>query len=233
MFFSQLTFDTVSLEAGRLARFLSEDSYQDHQLIWRLFPGQPDVQRNFLFRREQVNGWPCFYIVSEKEPQREDDLYCIKTKIYAPILRKGQILAFSVRVNPVVTRWLGEGEQRRQVRHDVVMDAKKSQHLGELPRTQRPIEAELAQTAGMSWLESRCVSWGFSVDRAAVRVDGYRQHRAYKKGRKRPIRFSTLDFTGLLKVDDPERLLQTLFQGIGKARGLGCGLLLVKPVKGG
>ena len=61
--------------------------------------------------------------------------------------------------------------------------------------------------------------------------DSYRQHRVFKRGRNYPIRFSTLEYTGLLTVEDPDCFRQTLFHGIGKSRALGCGLLLVKPVR--
>ena len=45
-----------------------------------------------------------------------------------------------------------------------------------------------------------------------------------------PICFSTLDFSGLLTVADPEKFLSTLYGGIGPAKGFGCGLLLIKRV---
>ena len=110
------------------------------------------------------------------------------------------------------------------------MDAKKSMGYGKMPLSERPEESQLIQDVGIDWLHSRCANWGFSI-RDGVRVDGYRQHRMYKNGRPQPIRFSTLEYSGLLRVDEPDRLRRTLFEGIGKARGLGCGLLLVKPVR--
>jgi len=44
----------------------------------------------------------------------------------------------------------------------------------------------------------------------------------------REIRFSTLDFTGLLTVTDPDVFLDKLEQGIGPAKAFGCGLMLLK-----
>ncbi|MEA2080768.1 MAG: type I-E CRISPR-associated protein Cas6/Cse3/CasE [Pseudomonadota bacterium] len=43
------------------------------------------------------------------------------------------------------------------------------------------------------------------------------------------INFSTLDYSGLLTVTDPELFKAALFQGIGPAKAFGCGLLLVRP----
>ena len=59
---------------------------------------------------------------------------------------------------------------------------------------------------------------------------GYRRHRHYKARGKRLIEYSTLDFAGILEVTDPERFQNTLFNGIGPAKGFGCGLLLVRRV---
>jgi len=231
MYFSRITINAAALDAGAFARLLGQDVYHDHQWVWRLFPERPDAQRDFLFRKEQVNKWPCFYFVSAASPCDESGVWQVETKPYSPRLRQGQKLAFNVRVNPVVTRWEGEEGKRRQVRHDVVMDARKSLYSSERPRPEHPGEGDLIQEAGMSWMQSRCVGWGFSVDAGKVRVDGYRQHRVFKVGQKRSIRFSTLEYTGLLTVDNPDCFRQTLFQGIGKSRGLGCGLLLVKPAR--
>jgi len=230
MYFSRIRMKQENLSVNKLTQMLGQDTYQDHKMVWLFFPDRPQADRVFLFRKEQVNGWPCFYVVSALEPVDTSGLWQIETKSYRPQLRVGQRLAFEVRVNPVVTRWVEEGGKRRQVRHDVVMDAKKALNVGELSISERPNGAELIQDAGVKWIQSRCQSWGFSVIESAIRVDGYCQQRVFKKEGKQPIRFSTLEYTGLLTVNDSDLFCNTLFQGIGKSRGLGCGLLLVKPV---
>jgi CRISPR system Cascade subunit CasE len=60
-------------------------------------------------------------------------------------------------------------------------------------------------------------------------VDGYIQHRFVKPKKKQMVQISTLDFTGLLTVTDPERFTTALFNGIGPAKGFGCGLMMVRP----
>jgi CRISPR system Cascade subunit CasE len=42
------------------------------------------------------------------------------------------------------------------------------------------------------------------------------------------IRYSTIDFQGVLNVTDSEKFQAVLFKGIGKAKAFGCGLMLVK-----
>ena len=230
MYFSRIRIRPENLTAKKLTHIFEQDSYLDHQLVWHFFSDRPAADRDFLFRREQINNWPCFYVVSALEPVDTSSIWQIETKAYRPQLRVGQRLAFGVRVNPVVTRWVETGGKRRQVRHDVVMDAKKALNFTLLPIPERPNSAVLIQDAGVKWIRSRCQSWGFSVMDRTIRVDGYRQHRVFKRGRNYPIRFSTLEYTGLLTVEAPDCFRQTLFHGIGKSRGLGCGLMLVKPV---
>ncbi|MGY6275374.1 type I-E CRISPR-associated protein Cas6/Cse3/CasE [Methylomonas sp. MgM2] len=47
-----------------------------------------------------------------------------------------------------------------------------------------------------------------------------------KKGQKSC--FSSVDFCGELQITDPEKFRQTLFNGLGRAKAFGCGLLMVK-----
>ena len=42
--------------------------------------------------------------------------------------------------------------------------------------------------------------------------------------------FSAVDFTGDLVVADVEAFKKTLFNGIGRSKAFGCGLLLVKRI---
>jgi len=74
-------------------------------------------------------------------------------------------------------------------------------------------------------LMSRASSRGFSVDTTSLSVDGYEQHR--EDGR---LTFSTVDFTGILTVQDAGRFSQALFNGVGHAKAFGCGLLLIRPL---
>ena len=214
------------------ARLLAQDAYQDHKLVWNFFSGQPDAKRDFVFRREQVEGWPCFYVVSGIRPEDKSGLWKVETKDYEPQLVEGQVLRFNVRANAVISKWEGEGANRRQVRHDVVMDAKKSLGKTLPPTPDRPSENDIIQEAAMRWLQSRCADWGFSVSPQGARVDNYSQHRVYKSRGSRPISFSTIEYTGVLRVEVPDLFKQTLYQGIGKSKGLGCGLLLVRPANG-
>ena len=103
----------------------------------------------------------------------------------------------------------------------------------------KPALYELVQARCLGWLEQRAEQAGFRVltrelhddeqgirEEKSVRVDGYAQHQGERKG----IRFSTVDFTGDLEITDTLAFRKTLQNGIGHAKGFGCGLLLVRRI---
>ena len=49
--------------------------------------------------------------------------------------------------------------------------------------------------------------------------------------RGRPVRIAKARFTGVLEVTDAEALRKVLTNGIGRARGYGCGLMTLAPVR--
>lgn len=156
--------------------------------------------RDFLFRVE-ADG---FLVLSADRPVCADGLWRVQSKPFAPRLRSGQVLAFALTANPTVTR--------DRKRHDVLMDAKK--------------RGEDREGAATRWLESRADRLGFSLERSAVL--GVAQHRFRKSSQL--VRYTSVDYAGVLKVGDPERFLETLKRGVGHAKSFGCGLLLVRPV---
>jgi|BioPla2DNA2_1021312.scaffolds.fasta_scaffold05578_8 CRISPR system Cascade subunit CasE len=200
--------------------------YQAHRQIWELFTDGPDRKRDFLYRQETFGSMPTFYAVSEREPVNRGGLWHIESKIYEPVLREGQRLAFVLRANPIRTKC---DEKGRHKRHDVVMDVKTRLKQQGRPRASWPLEPEIVQRAGFAWLATRGEQCGFDVRDGEVRADGYRQQRFFKQGKSKPIQFSTIDYTGLLTVIEPEAFLVALFNGIGPAKGFGCGMMMVRP----
>jgi CRISPR system Cascade subunit CasE len=128
-------------------------------------------------------------------------------------------LGFLLRANPVRTR---DGK-----RHDVIMEEKSRLRARSVPRAEWPREAELVQEAGAAWLAARAEKAGFRIH--AVRADGYRQHNFSKQADGHRVRFSTVDFTGLLEIIDAACFFrETLCRGIGHAKGFGCGMILIR-----
>lgn len=190
------------------------NSYYEHQMIWKLFDNDPDAKRDFLYRQVFEHGQIKYYILSKRIPKDKENIWSMDTKNYDPNLFKGQRLFFILRANPVVILKRMDGKRQR---HDVVMHTKK------LNSKQGSFQ-ELIQDSCIRWLEKRSSQYGFRLN--AVCVHGYRQHVVFSKGRK--ISYSTVDFKGDLMVNDPLSFKNILFSGIGKSRSFGCGLLMVK-----
>lgn len=202
---------------------LNQKPYALHQSLWELFSDHADRKRDFLYRVEQRQSQPLIYTVSVREPYRKHDLWYAESKDYKPKISEGMHLAFMLRANPIRTK---RDDENKQHRHDVVMEAKT--RLRE--RGESKSLSVLIQEEGSNWLSSRAERCGFKINQDRVRVDGYQQHRFFKgKGNKEVI-LSTLEFNGQLAVIDAELFLETLYKGIGPAKGFGCGLMLVRRI---
>lgn len=195
-----------------------------HRLLWTLFGDGATRRRDFLWR--EIDGDRidrlAFLILSARPPHDQHGLFEIDApKPWAPSLRRGDRLGFSLRANPVVTtRHAGA----RGTRHDVVMRAIHAIPSGErsAPRVQA-----IAQ-AGREWLEAQGDRHGFRLERE-LRVDGYLRRQIAREGGQ-PVRFSTLDFDGVVEVKDPEAVVPAIRRGFGKAKAWGCGLMLIRRV---
>jgi CRISPR system Cascade subunit CasE len=196
-----------------------------------------------LFRREQHGQWPVFYVLSQHPPHNNSLAWDVgKPKTFEPQLKNGQHLAFSLRVNPVVTlKHSDDDSDKKRIRHDAVAHFKQLHYQEKI---ERPSQARIIQRAGEEWLDKRADDYGFALDN--VCVDNYRQQRFYKSPKKPPITLSTLDFDGILEVTNADKFLSQFFYGgkhescrknhseikpgIGPGRAFGCGLMLIRRV---
>lgn len=219
-YFSRVSLDRDNPEARNLLRHLASNAYNEHQLLWGLWGlwgRRPEALRDFLFhRRDEVPG--SYYLVSAAPPLESGHGFLVESRPYQPRVEAGDQLAFELRANPVVTRRTDDG---RAVRHDVVTDAL-AHSEGRVPRDQ------LERDAGLAWLARRAEASGFTFDPEQVRTGAYRKE-SFQRGAQR-VRYSTLDFAGLLTVAEAERFGTVLRNGLGKARAFGCGLLLIRRV---
>ncbi|MGB9499444.1 MAG: type I-E CRISPR-associated protein Cas6/Cse3/CasE [Dissulfuribacterales bacterium] len=225
MYFSRVRLQTDMQNSYIMGAMISKDGYFSHQLLWKLFPEDPDAQRDFIYRQEYKNGTPVYYLVSKRKPVSVLGLADVETKAYTPAVSQGDHFEFSLRVNPVITRKKGDGKKHK--RHDVVMDAKKKlQNIGK----PKAMLSEIVATEGAMWLSGRAEKKGFFFEKENLRVDGYHQHCFVKRDKKTEIKFSTIDFQGFLTVSEPDVFVDTLFTGIGRSKAFGCGLLLVRRI---
>ena len=227
LFFSRIRLKSEAAVQAIAELLLPPDDRQvlaaRHKLIWSLFADHHDRIRDFLWR-EDKHG--VFYTLSARRP--ESAFFHIESKEFAPLLRAGDRLAFSLRANPVVSRRQGSG--RRGQRHDVVMDRLRaweaSREADGESRERRIIRQQVIQQAGADWLAAQGQRHGFRL--LSVSCSGYRQHQLPRRKGARHANISTLDFNGLLEVADPEAFLQRLRRGFGPAKAFGCGLMLIR-----
>ena len=221
-----------------VAQSFSGHTYSDHQFLWHFFAAPEGTLRDFLFRRIEPQGdrrQALFYCVSNRPAVAPHPAWQVASREYAPQVQAGDRLPFDLRVNPTQAR-KRDGKSRRD---DVVMHAKKriaaehgAQRWSDVPEAHRPALYELAQEAVREWMCGDGSQIGLAARHGFrvlddLRVDAYRQHRISRSSGA-AISLSTVDLTGTLEVIDPALFTRALLEGIGHAKGFGCGLLLVR-----
>jgi len=215
-----------------LQKWTHTTPYASHQWLWQLFPDSSE--RHFLFRQEPQAR---FFMLSQVAPAQQHSLFTIETKPFSPTLSEGQQLDFQLRANPVVCRI--------KKRSDVLMNAKfQAKAQGIASEKWWGLQVDAAQ----AWLEKQGVQHGFrlvapAMDDFAVWADPdgtdelaspgvsvltYQQHRFQRRQGESPIAYSSVDYAGSLVITDSARFTEALFNGIGKSKSLGCGMLMVK-----
>jgi CRISPR system Cascade subunit CasE len=229
MYLSRVRVATEGLDRNALLALMAGDAYGNHQLLWQLFTDQQ--KRNFLFRQEieqeqlspdsDPRGLPLFYVLSEEPPTNVPGLLQAETKTLIPKLRQGDRLAYRLRANPTIAR--KQAGRDRSVRHDVLMDAKKQCQQAGVTKA-ADVQAQMNKAAS-TWLMQRAENAGFELA-AEPQISGYRQHAIRRKGQE--IRFSSIDYEGVLTVLAPEQFAEILYRGLGRSRAFGCGLMLIR-----
>lgn len=219
MYFSRVTLKLNRLPYVMQQKMQNSGPYAIHQWLWQLFPNQE--KRCFLFREERIGKGYQYYLLSEIAPLTNHELFLVETKPYQPKLTVGMKLIFSLRANPVVFK---NGK-----RSDVMMNAKyqaKQQGLDN--------EIKIRQNeAAINWLIKQSEFRGFSLSttdgqQLDCTVINYTQEQFIKKSNLKPITYSSVDYQGVLTVTDVDLFLNTIYQGVGKSKGFGCGLFLLK-----
>lgn len=201
------------------------DVYAQHQLLWEFFPNMDS--REFLYRYEQSQNGPCYYVLSGEKPDANSDAVACECKPFNPQLSEGDVLAYSLRANPTkMLKSVGAGKRGKRV--DVLMHAKKLVEAKKLPT--KEVEAFQLEAA-REWLTEpeRQGRWGLEFI-SQPEVTEHLQHRTYKRkgSEDASIQFSSVNYTGLLRVKDPQVFVAQLSKGFGRAKAMGCGLMLIR-----
>ena len=211
MYLSRITLHTGELTPSQLLHLVERGEYVMHQWLWELFPGRKE--RRFLYRREELQGAFRFFVLSQERPA-DNTIFDMQCRSFAPALSVGQTLRFNLRANPTICK---AGK-----RHDLLMEAKRQAK----DRVDSQDVWSCQQQAALEWLARQGEQNGFSLREAGV--EAYRQQQIRREKSRQMIQFSSVDYTGVLVVNDPERFLQRLALGYGKSRAFGCGMMMIK-----
>ncbi|MEW2621972.1 type I-E CRISPR-associated protein Cas6/Cse3/CasE [Streptomyces sp. NPDC048106] len=195
-------------------------------LLYIVSPDQPD-----LTHLVEQAGWPA--VASRESPGW-------LTRSYAPLLDRlsaGDRWSFRLTANPVHKIRRKEGEEQKITAHLTpvhqmkwLVDEKRQERLG-FRVCEKP-DARRLLPAGTTHQERP-----HPGDRYELAVRDARSLSFSKSGAAggrggKPVTVVTVTYEGHLAVTDPGALRRALTQGIGRARGYGCGLMTLAPVGG-
>ena len=188
----------------------SQNAYNWHDCLWQLFPHQPDAKRDFLFRVEHTAVGQGSQILMQS--QREPNPIAVGAKLlakrdYPLALKSGQVLRFILVANPVKTMKDQEDPPRKNKK-------------GEVKTCRVPLLKEEQQR---EWLERKLLG--------AARLESITVQPNlplyFRKKDHPPGKIVPVTFEGVLIVDQSTQLEALIINGIGPAKGFGCGLLSV------
>lgn len=191
-----------------------------HRLVWSLFADDPERKRDFLWR-DAGNG--TYFTLSPRPPVTHQRLFSVETRPVDFDLRPGDLLRFTLRVNPTVSAANREQRGIRGHRHDIVTAAM-VQHRG-VDRDALDIDG-IAHAAARDWLARRGSEAGFSLTGDFV-VEGRDWVRIHRR-RQRPIEIGVMDLAGVLAIDEPATFMAALGSGFGRCKAFGCGMMMVR-----
>lgn len=187
--------------------------YTLHQLVADLFGDRED--RGYLFRTMTESPRDARVLILSDDPPNDDiperdwgDIRRVETKEYDVPFREDQLLDYEVRINATRVVTQPSGRKKRVDVWDAVFAEDRETEL-----TPHDVYAE--------YLGRRLKD---AAELEHCRVVGRGDKRLGRPGRQ-AIRFVATDLIGTLRVLDPAAFRRTMFQGVGRSKAFGCGLL--------
>jgi len=181
----------------------SLNDYCLHKELWTAFNKDEKQKRPFLFRSSRNENKLSVIVLSYCEPEEiEGQKHIMRKLSFTPVLEKGRYYNFVLRAN-VIKRLNNE-------------------------RCRVPL---ISQVSLIDWLKKKL---GGAASISFVEVnEGERLH--FKKddknkGEKCYVDIARTDYSGTIKCIDKNSLLSLVHNGIGPAKGFGCGLLLLRKL---
>jgi CRISPR-associated protein Cas6/Cse3/CasE subtype I-E len=134
-----------------------------------------------------------------------------------PRLKEGQVIRFFVQAQPTGR---SNGSGRRDV--DVFIRALNQQKGGSVCREEVYVDwlrGKLERSGAVEVVEARVSNWAIVCRDRQTSDNRVVRHRAPEA-----------EMSGILRIKEPENLLQFLTQGVGRSKGFGCGMLRLAPL---
>lgn len=177
------------------------DPYDWHKALWKAFPCHDGEKRSFLFRVDEKERFLQAYLLSEL-PVIKPAWGFWEPKEIVPGFLEHRRYVFQLRANP--TKRIGK-------------DIDKGKRVGIYK------EEDLK-----TWFMRKAEQSGFKSAKFAVSKP---IAEFFRKKESRQNKLSRVDFEGILEVVDKEKFKAAFNSGIGSAKSLGFGMLIIQPIK--
>lgn len=207
----------IKMRDADAARFFSANPYDWHKVVWSFFPGRAD--RDFLYRVDYTPRGIRLMLLSAVQPVivHKGERYCFRSREIPESFLTHTLYRFQVRVNPT----------RR-----IKIDARTGMQVEKGIRVPITGEREL-----LEWFERKGKAGGFSLpglrqaQDSAYYISVVQEARLnfHKKGYGK-AHHASVQFSGILRVEDADLFKKTFQHGIGSAKSFGFGLLMLQPL---
>ena len=229
MYLSRVPLSLTRLDAIAFA----SSPYKVHAAVERAFaPGavREDERGRILWRLDEVPGnerevW--LYVVSPDKPDFTHICGQVAstaspawvTKDYDPVLDRvteGEFWQFRLKANPV---------------RKVLVDKGRRERAGVVGT----LQGHVTEAQQRAWLMDRAETHGFRIaqmEEGFERLSVSHRRRERFKRQDNVVTLATAQYDGVLEVIDADAFRHTLGFGLGRARGFGCGLVTIAPLRG-
>ncbi|MBQ3241197.1 MAG: type I-E CRISPR-associated protein Cas6/Cse3/CasE [Akkermansia sp.] len=207
----------IKMRDADAARFFPANPYDWHKVVWSFFPERAD--RDFLYRVDYDPRGIRLMLLSAVQPvfAHEGESYFFRCREIPESFLTRTLYRFQVRVNPT-----------RRIKNDA--------------RTGMPVEKGIrvpviGEQELLAWLERKGKTGGFSLpglsqpQSEAYRITVMQEARLnfQKKGYGK-AHHASVQFSGILQVENTDLFKKTFQEGIGSAKSFGFGLLMLQPL---
>lgn len=199
------------------ARFFPANPYDWHKVVWSFFPER--AVRDFLYRVDYTPRGIRLMLLSAVQPVvvHKRESYFFRSREVPEAFLAHSLYRFQVRVNPT----------RR-----IKIDARTGMQVEKGIRVPITDEYEL-----LKWLERKGKVGGFSLpglrhhQNEDYHISVVREARLnFQKRGCGSAHHASVQFTGVLQVEDAALFKKTFQEGIGSAKSFGFGLLMLQPL---